>query len=246
MKLNTCFKIFTLLLTLSFGLIGCGSSSDDVVATGPTTFTVRIANIGADAIPTSLGTNVPAVFAPGAASVNTASTAAFFNDGTAATPGLEIMAEDGGGMLLAAEGSAVEGVISTVAFGVPEGAAEPGPLTPGNSYVFQVVAEPGDYLNFATMFVQSNDLFIAPQPTGIPLFNSNGTPRSEDITSEVVFWDAGTEVNEEPGIGPNQAPRQAGPNTGAEENGVVRLLNDGDFPLPPLASTVTITLTPSS
>jgi hypothetical protein len=99
-------------------------------------------------------------------------------------------------------------------------------------------------MNLATMFVQSNDLFIAPVAAGIPMFNDDGTPRSGDVTAEILFWDAGTEVNQEPGLGADQAPRQAGPNTGEVENGTVRLLNDGDFPLPTLDSVVRITITP--
>jgi hypothetical protein len=42
----------------------------------------------------------------------------------------------------------------------------------------------------------------------------------------MVLLDDGTEVDEEPGIGPNQGPRQKAPNTGAEENGVVQKVND--------------------
>jgi hypothetical protein len=153
------------------------------------------------------------------------------------------MAEDGGGTMLAEEASAVAGVSSTVTFGVPDGAADPGPLTPGNSYSFQVEGRPGDRLSLATMFVQSNDLFVAPAPDGIPLFEGEA-PRAGDVTAEMPLWDAGTEVNEEPGTGPNQAPRQAGPDTGVDENGVVRLLNENDFPLPPLSDVVTITIEP--
>jgi hypothetical protein len=41
------------------------------------------------------------------------------------------------------------------------------------------------------------------------------------------MWDAGTEVNQEPGIGPDQGPRQKAPNTGKAENGMVRKIDDG-------------------
>ena len=235
------FSSLGLVSLLGLTIAGCGGSSND-----GTQFTVRIANIGADAISTSQGNTVPAVLAPGAAIVNFPGVSGLFTVGQTATPGLEIMAEDGGGMLLASEASEVEGVNQTVTFGVPEGADEPGPLTPGNSYVFQVSANPGENLNFATMFVQSNDLFLAPAADGIPLFDAEGQPRSGDITSEVVLWDAGTEVNQEPGVGADQAPRQAGPNTGADEGGVVRNLNSSDFPLPSVESFVTITITPDN
>lgn len=218
----------------------CGGSSGG----DTTTFTVRIANVGAGAIPTSTGEAVNAVFAPGAFAVHSPDAAPFFTNGASASPGLEIMAEDGGGQLLADEALEVAGVEIAGAFAIPEGATSGGPLTPGNSYVFEFDASPGDHLSLATMFVQSNDLFVAPRASGIALFDENGAPRSGDITSENPLWDAGTEVNQEPGVGVDQAPRQAGANTGAEENGVVRLLNESDFPLPPLSDTVQITLTP--
>ena len=60
------------------------------------------------------------------------------------------------------------------------------------------------------MYVQSNDLFLSPGDTGIALFADDGLPISGDITAQIGLWDAGTEVNEEPGVGANQAPRQAG------------------------------------
>ncbi len=75
------------------------------------------------------------------------------------------------------------------------------------------------------MMGQSNDWFYAPADSGIELFK-NGKPISGDITAQIILWDAGTEVNEEPGIGPNQGPRQKAPNTGETENGVVRNAKD--------------------
>jgi len=42
-----------------------------------------------------------------------------------------------------------------------------------------------------------------PAGSGIELFK-NGTPISGDITSQIILRDAGTEVNQEPGIGPDQ------------------------------------------
>jgi hypothetical protein len=78
------------------------------------------------------------------------------------------------------------------------------------------------------MFGQSNDWFYAPEPGGIPLFN-HGQPLSGDITSKFLLWDAGTEVNEEPGVGPNQAPHQKAPNTGADERGKVHKAKETKF-----------------
>jgi hypothetical protein len=101
-----------------------------------------------------------------------------------------------------------------------------GLLMPGESATFSFNAGVGTYLSFATMLVQSNDLFYAFDEQGLRLYDDNGMPTTGDVTTEVLLWDAGTEVNEEPGVGPNQAPRQAGPNTGDDENGTVLPITD--------------------
>jgi hypothetical protein len=106
-------------------------------------------------------------------------------------------------------------------FDTPTGAEEPGPL--GSAEVYEVTfdAPPGSRLSFASMYLQSNDLFYAPGPEGIPLFSEAGAPLSGDVTQRIFLWDAGTEVDVEPGFGENQAPRQSSPNTGPDEEGVV-------------------------
>jgi hypothetical protein len=60
---------------------------------------------------------------------------------------------------------------------------------PGSAYEFSFTAEPGTRLSFATMFVQSNDLFYAPSSSGIPLLDSSGNPTSGDITDLVMLWE---------------------------------------------------------
>ena len=110
----------------------------------------------------------------------------------------------------------------------------PGLVLPGEEQEFTFDAGPVTLpgattrLSFVTMFVQSNDLFFAPGEEGITLFE-NGVRSLGDVTDQVDLWDAGTEVNEEPGVGPNQAPRQGGPDTGEDENGSVVLVSqNGD------------------
>src|SRR5207247_2199208 len=98
-------------------------------------------------------------------------------------------------------------------------------LTPGAGYDVTISGPPGDRLSLTTMMGQSNDWFYAPAESGIALFK-DGKPLSGDITSEIILWDAGTEVNQEPGIGPDQGPRQKAPNTGKAENGLVRNAKD--------------------
>ena len=128
-------------------------------------------------------------------------------------------------------------------FNRPDGAGEAGPIMPGQSYSFSFDAAPGSFFSFATMFGESNDLFYAPADTGIALWDSEGNMRSGDVTGEVWLWDAGTELNEEPFVGPNQAPRQAGPNTGEADTlaGVTLCCVDG-FDYPAVSEVISVTL----
>ncbi len=155
--------------------------------------------------------------------------------------GLEDLAEDGDPQPLADALPDLDFVESSGTFTTPDDADDPGPAMPGSSYSFQFAAMPGDRLSFATMFVQSNDLFFAPSADGLALF-SDGDPISGDITDEIVLWDAGTEVNAPPGLGEDQAPRQSAPNTGADEDGDVRPVSDAySYAEPSTLLRVTIT-----
>lgn len=154
--------------------------------------------------------------------------------------GLEAIAEDGApGNLETSLGNRSE-VESSGIFNTPEGASSPSAIGPGGKYTFTFTADDGDFLSFATMFVQSNDLFYSPDENGIALFN-NGVPINGDITNQLSLYDAGTEVNEEPGFGPNQVIRQSGPNTGPVEGGNVRAVNDG-FSYPALSDVIKVTI----
>ncbi len=113
-------------------------------------------------------------------------------------------------------------------------------ILPGESYSFSFHAGKGHSLQFATMFVKSNDLFIAPSDAGLALYDGD-MPLTGNITSMLNLWDAGTEVNEEPGSGPNQPMSQSAPNTGMDENGVVHLVNDG-FTYPALNEVIKATI----
>ncbi len=46
------------------------------------------------------------------------------------------------------------------------------------------------------------------------------------MTAQLALWDAGTELNEEPGLGPNQGPRQATPDAGVSEKNAVAHVRD--------------------
>ena len=139
--------------------------------------------------------------------------------------------------------STVYDFIGSGAFDTPVGADAPGPVTPGNAYEATFSAPPGGVLTFATMFVQSNDLFFAPDGDGIALYDG-GTPITADVTEQVLLWDAGTEIDQEPGLGADQAPRQAGPNTGdADPTNQVRLADDAFGNLPAVADLIEVSVT---
>ncbi len=132
---------------------------------------------------------------------------------------------------------------SSGAFNTPVGATESGPLLPGGVYEVAFTANPGDSLSFATMFVHSNDWFIGPGQSGITLFNDDGSPVTGDVTDQIQIWDAGTEVNQEPGLGADQPLQQAGPNTGAADpDNTVRVVTDEFGNLPVVSDMVKVTL----
>ena len=188
----------------------------------------------------TMNSGIATPFAPGVWAVHSSGRVLFEQGVADFGEGLEALAEDGGTDDLEAALANKMGVKSSGVFNTPVGSGSAGPLMPGQSYEFTFTASTGDYLSFATMFVQSNDLFLAPGDRGIALFSDpNGI--EGDISNEIMLWDAGTEANEYPGVGPNQPMRQAGPNTGVDENGNVRLVDDGYIYLDEL-ETVKVTL----
>jgi hypothetical protein len=157
--------------------------------------------------------------------------------------GLEHIAEDGNPADFAAAVAAAHPASSGV-FTTPVGAAGPGPATPGNAYSFEVSAEPGDRLSFVTMFGWSNDWFFATHADGIALFAADGTPTSGDVSAQLGIYDDGSEVDQELAIGPDTAPQQAAPDTGAADpTDLVRAVSADRYPAPASAH-LRVTLTP--
>ncbi|HEX3248067.1 MAG TPA: spondin domain-containing protein [Pyrinomonadaceae bacterium] len=196
--------------------------------TAPTKFTVRVENISnPEGMTASNGQKFPFALSPGIF-VLTDKSAPLFTEGKSARKnGLEMQAEDGDPSGLAA--SLVAGHHSSNLHGIfntPAGAMGAGPIRPGDSFEFTFTGAPGMRLFMTQMFGQSNDWFYAPGANGIALFDAKGVAVSGDITDQFYLWDAGTEKDEEIGIGPNQGPRQKGPNTGEAENGVVHRVKD--------------------
>ena len=210
------------------------------------TFTVRIENVSMPGTLTPSDSSEQAVpIAPGVWAVHTRA-AAFFTEGAPDRGrGLEAIAEDGNpgplSMAAASDGS----VIASGVFNTPQGADSPAPVGPGAAYQFEIEAIPGARLSFATMFIPSNDLFYAPGPEGLALFDEAGEPVMANFTGVISLWDAGTEANEEPGVGPNQAQRQSGPNTGAADtDSTVRLVDDG-YSYPATSQVIRVAVAPA-
>ena len=156
--------------------------------------------------------------------------------------GLESLAEDGNP---APANDALAGVMEVKQHGVantPEASGSPGPATPGSSYEFTVTAGEGAKLSFATMYVQSNDLFFSPGEMGLSL--SGEMAATGDVTDQIHLYDAGTEVNQEPGSGSDQAPRQMDPDTGASEEKPVMQVDPmmADFAYPAVAEVIKVTV----
>ena len=187
----------------------------------------------ADALGAHMGVDTP--LAPVAYTVHTELNP-LFTPGKRASAGLERLAEDGGPADLVAT---LPGDAGAAAIG--RGASGPGPIVPPHgNYSFEIVASPGDHLSLATMMVQSNDWFYALHNQ--PLFDADEEPIEGNFTHVVRLYDAGTEVDQPIGFGSNQAPRQAGPNTGPAEGGVVQMVTQ--MPYADAASVLHVTITP--
>jgi hypothetical protein len=219
--------VFTKLLSVGaaviLGVTGIASANGSM----PIKFTVRIENTTKpNAFNATSGVKWSLAFSPGLAVVHTDKAAIFTSGKKDRGQGLEAQSEDGDPSMLAKSLEGGKGIKSVAVFNTPVGASSPGPITPGTAYEFTISATPEDRLSLTIMMGQSNDWFYAPAESGIALFK-DGKPVRGDITAQIILWDAGTEVDQEPGIGSDQGPRQKAANTGKAENGVVRKIEDG-------------------
>lgn len=232
-------------------------------------FTVRVENVST---PTTLrlpdGSAAAIPVSPGVWAVHTAANPLLSPGQVEAGMGLEGLAEAGIVDAFASSLAGVPGVRASGTFekplaplirvggmkprrNMPAAAATAGVssrmLQPGLHFEFTIEARPGDRLSMAMMVAQSNDGVIATGPEGIVLFEPDGRPRTGDVTAQLAFWDAGTEVNETPGTGRNQGLRQGAPHAGDPERRPVRPMAEAEFgPLwPPVGRIVRITLAPA-
>lgn len=229
MRQRKLFAVLTLVSLIAIAAPSLAGNHRNGRNGNETRFNVRIENVSTkDGFTASNGTRFSVALSPGFW-VTHELEVRLFKEGVAATTGIERQAEDGDPselvkQLMAREHNGMQhGVFNT-----PVGASQPGPIVPGAAYEFTISAKPGMKLSLTMMFGQSNDWFYAPAAHGISLFE-NGKPISGDITSKFMLYDAGTEKDEEIGIGPNQGPRQAAPNTGEDEHGVVHKASTSVF-----------------
>lgn len=204
------------------------------------TFKVRIENVSSNELSTEGGAKYPFALSPGLYVVNHRKTY-FFNEGGKADAALEAQAEDGNPELLSKKYLTKVGSVHMGIFNKPVGADKAAPILPGDAYEFTFTGTEGMRLSLIAMYGQSNDLFYAPTQA-LDLFDRNGDPLTGDITDSLVLWDAGTEVNQAPGVGDEQAPRQKMANTGKVENGKVVKVNDG-FMYPNTKDVLRVTIT---
>ena len=234
-------KFLAITAGLALGVTGVASGNGET----PTKFTVRVENISKEnGFTASNGVKWSLAFSPGLAVVHTDKAPIFTSGKKDRGKGLEAQSEDGDPSRLAKSLEGGKGIKSITVFNTPAGASAPGPITPGGVYELTVSAMPGDRLSMTLMMGQSNDWFYSPDEAGIELFK-DGKAVSGDITSQILMWNAGTEVDQEPGIGSEQGPRQKEPNTGQAENGVVQKVQDGKSYSQP-ASVMRVTIKPAT
>jgi hypothetical protein len=215
-------------------------------------FAVTIENVSdSNTLQTSKGAQ-PVPLSPGAYAVHSNSNP-LFTPGEQASSGLERLAEDGfphelvDGQessllkeLIDADNVVEPGVFLSLKGGLP-------PLSPGEEATFHVTAAEGEALSFATMFVPSNDLFFAPGKQGISLFG-DGPPVSGDVTDQLTLWDAGTEVNQEPGVGEDIKPKQplTAVDVGQDEGDVIRPIEavEEEYEYPSVSDVISVTIEP--
>lgn len=233
--------LWSLLAAGMFGVVIAGCSEDNPVEDPtPVEFTVTITNLSTTSTLATDRANGMIPLSPGAYAVYTGDNPMFTVGGTA-TAGMELIAEDGVVETTLNDLEGTERVSESGSFMGPDG-----PILSGESATFKVIAFDGDRLQFATMFVQSNDWFYAFEGNGLDLFN-NGTAISGDVTASVRLYDGGTEEDTAPGTGEYQKPAQAmdeinvGP---ADDNTMIRLASEDGFQIPAKESVIRVTITP--
>ncbi len=213
-------------VSLSVAVLAIAQGALAQGAPAATTFTIKVENISkGEVLKLSNGKTAPFVSAPVLWAVHTGSANPIFVAGQVdAGKGLETLAETGNPAPLAKSLTGATGVAAVGADDRPVGSDAGGPIPPGKGY--------------------ANDLFYS-NDRPIALFDAAGKPVTGDMTRQLALWDAGTEANEEPGLGPNQGPRQKTPDAGTVEHQGVAHVHD-KFSYPRTTDVLRLTITPSA
>lgn len=176
------------------------------------------------------------VLSPGVAYVHNGSQSPLFTNGSAITTasGLKELAEDGNPNLAYEYLNAMENVTAV---------KNDSPAAPGQEISFEIEALPGQRLNFATMFISSNDWFISNNQAGIELFETDGSAKTEFNINKNYLYDSGTEEDQVVGLG-NGQPMNGNENVNADSDNTVRRvkeLNDIQFGKGVIASPAGVT-----
>lgn len=233
----------------ALGVAGFGSAAV-FGQNSPQSFTVRIENVSDGMTLMTSGMDdlaeQPVPLSPGAYAVHRTDEPIFAADEPERNNGLEEIAEDGNPERLAMSLTDCNSVLSSGAFTTPVGSDMPAPIGPGGAYEFSIESpRRNTHLSLVTMFVPSNDLFYSlGGPGGLALFDGN-EPVSGDVTNSVSLWDAGTEINEEPGTGENQVQRQSAPGVGLVERGTVApIMEVNGYDYPAVSDVIRVTIMP--
>jgi hypothetical protein len=228
---------------------------------GETTFEVRVENISKRALTLSNGRTAEIPVSGGVWVVHTGANPILILGEIDRGLGLKGLAEAGMAAAFAPNLRGASGVRASGVFDAPlgrprrrmssdradgGGANASRMLQFGQRFEFTLNVRPGARLSIAVMVSQSNDGVLATGNQGIALFDSAGRPVAGDVTSHIAFFDAGTEVNEEPGLGRLQGIRQGAAHAGDPERRPVRLMADAEFGdrWPPVAEIIRVTITP--
>lgn len=164
------------------------------------------------------------VLSPGVAYVHNGDQSPLFTNGSpiATANGLEELAEDGDPNITYNYLNVMENVTAV---------KNSTPAKPGEALTFEIEAAPGQRLNFATMFIASNDWFVSNNQAGIELFNEDGSAKREFNINKNYLYDSGTEEDQPVGFGNGQPMRGNATVNDDTDNTVrrVKSLNDVQF-----------------
>ena len=124
---------------------------------------------------------------------------ALYDPGEFATPGLEHFAEDAFALTRLHE-IRDDATFDDFGLVLP---LDGWTMVPGERVRFQLEAYPGDRLTVMSAYLAANDYIVGTGRTGIPLFDQ-GVPNVGAHDEYLELVDVGTEVDEAPGLGPNQ------------------------------------------